>query len=194
MSLLSYISTSILSLFFAWYLLPLTYAHSYFIVTEPTNGVQWTNGASNAITWTKGLLDGINAVDIELARLSTDGLIFVARDVPAASGSLNLFLQDIPTGDDYYLLFLNSTHGVLYAASQRFAIGSSSNGSAPSPIASAATVTVSGAPNPTAVFATTFPPSANGVATRWRALRSSSQLFALLGVMATWIHIVPGCL
>ena len=43
------------------------------------------------------------------------------------------------------------------------------------------TVTVSGAPNPTAVFATTFPPNANGVAAPgWRALEHARpQLLAL---------------
>ncbi|KAI8996304.1 hypothetical protein BD414DRAFT_477470 [Trametes punicea] len=190
MHVLSYLPTGLLSLFFAWYLLPIAYANSYFVISQPGKGAQWLNGAVNPITWTKGLLDGVHSVDIELARLSQDGLIFIARDVPASTstGALNLYLQDIPAGDDYYLLFLNSTHGLMYASSQRFAIaaaGNSSAGSPPAPAAGAPTVTISGAPNPTAVFATTFPPSANGVgAPAWKAVEGASrQLLALGSVM-----------
>ena len=36
------------------------------------------NGLANPLSWSKGLLDGVNSVDIELARLSTDGLLKVA--------------------------------------------------------------------------------------------------------------------
>ncbi|KAI0659490.1 hypothetical protein C8Q70DRAFT_915027 [Cubamyces menziesii] len=194
MHVLSYIPTGLLSLLCAWYLVPLAYANSYFVISQPAKGEQWVNGAVNPISWTKGLLDGVNSLDIELARLSQDGLIFVARDVPAPSstGSLNLLIQDIPAADDYYLLFLNSTHGVMYASSQRFSIVDANNGSAPaSPAAGAPTVTVSGGPNPTAVFATTFPPSANGVgAPAWRAVEgahmqlvavASAVVFCMLG-------------
>ncbi|KAL7278792.1 hypothetical protein PYCCODRAFT_1413813 [Trametes coccinea BRFM310] len=190
MHVLSYLPSGLLSLFFAWYLLPLAYANSYFVISQPAKGNVWANNAVNPISWTKGLLDGVNSLDIELARLSEDGLIFVARDVPATSstGALNLYIQDIPAGDDYYLLFLNSTHGVMYASSQRFSIADAGNSSATpaSPAAGAATVTVSGAPNPTAVFATTFPPSANGVsAPGWKAVEGArSQLVAIGAVMA----------
>ena len=38
------------------------------------------NGATNVVTWTKGVGDGVDGVDIEMSRLSQDGLIFVARD------------------------------------------------------------------------------------------------------------------
>ena len=108
---------------------------------------------------------------------------------PGSTGSLNLFLQDVPTGDDYYLLFLNSTHGVMYGASQRFAIADTGNGSAPTPVSAAATVTVSGGPNPTVGFATTFPASANGVAAPgWRAVEGArTQLGLLAGVMAACV-------
>ncbi|RPD68385.1 hypothetical protein L226DRAFT_540735 [Lentinus tigrinus ALCF2SS1-7] len=183
---LSYIPTGLLTLFLAWYLLPLTSATSYFVINTPANGIQWSNNAINPITWTKGLLDGVTTVDVELARLSTDGLIFVAKDVstPLSTGSLNIFLQDVPTGDDYYLLFLNSTHGVMYGASQRFAISDSGNGTAPTPAAGAPTVTVSGGPNPTVGFATTFPPSANGVSAMRAVDGARMQLWAVASVVA----------
>ena len=50
------------------------------MVTEPSTTSIWQNGVPNVIKWTKGLLDNIHAVDIELARLSRDGLIFIAKD------------------------------------------------------------------------------------------------------------------
>ncbi|TBU54951.1 hypothetical protein BD310DRAFT_934721 [Dichomitus squalens] len=164
---------------------------AYFVINTPTTGVQWSNNAVNPIKWTKGLLDGVTSIDVELARMNEDGIIFVARDVPASTstGAINLFLQDVPAGDDYYLLFINSTHGVMYAASQRFAIADSGNGSVPSPASGAATVTVSGGPNPTVGFATTFPASANSVAAPgWRAVEGArTQLGAMAGVMAACV-------
>lgn len=100
---------------------------------------------------------------------------------------MNLFIQDVPPGDDYYLLFLNSTHGVMYGASQRFAIGDSGNGTVPTPAAGAPTVTISGGPDPTVGFATTFPPSANGVSSL-RALEGArTPLLSLAGVMAVCV-------
>ncbi|PIL25687.1 hypothetical protein GSI_11437 [Ganoderma sinense ZZ0214-1] len=188
--MLLYTPCHLLALFFSWYFLPTTLANSYFVINTPTTGVQWSNDAVNPITWTKGLLDGVTSVDVELARMNEDGIIFVARDVPASTstGALNLFLRDVPAGDDYYLLFINSTHGVMYAASQRFAIADTGNGSVPSP-ASAATVTVSGGPNPTAGFATTFPAAANGVAAPgWRAVEGArTQLGLMAGVVAACV-------
>ena len=93
----------------------------------------------------------------------------------------------MPTGDDYYLLFLNSTHGVMYGASQRFAISDTGNGTAPTPAAGAPTVTISGGPNPTVGFATTFPPSANGVSATMAVEGARMQLFALASVMAVCV-------
>lgn len=82
--------------------------------------------------------------------------------VPSNLGSFNLALQGLPAADDYYLLFINSTHGVLYGNSYAFSIvDSATNASAPSLDSTKPTVSVSGGPNPTAVFATTFPASEN---------------------------------
>lgn len=84
----------------------------------------------------------------------------ITQPVPALLGSFNLVLQDLPAADDYYLLFINSTHGVLYGNSYAFSIvDSSSNASTPKLDSTKPTVSVSGGPNPTAVFATTFPAS-----------------------------------
>ena len=53
---------------------------SDFKILQPAAGTQWANGAANLVTWTKGVGDGIDGVDIEMSRISQDGLIFVARD------------------------------------------------------------------------------------------------------------------
>ncbi|KAI0920705.1 hypothetical protein AcW1_002373 [Taiwanofungus camphoratus] len=182
--LLSLIPTSVLSLLLAWCLVPLAKAN-YFIITEPTTGVQWANGQSNLVSWSKGLLDGIDTFDIELQRLSVDGLSYIAQGVPSSLNALNLYIQGVPTADDYYLMFLNSTHGILYTSSAAFAIANSSNSSSPTPVASAPTITLSGGPNPTDAFATTFPPSANGVSVPgWRAIEGCTlQLFGVFGAM-----------
>lgn len=142
------------------------------------------NGQANRVSWTKGVGDGIVMVDVEMSRLSQDGLIFVAQNVPAVPGSLNIFIQDLPAADDYYLLFLNSTIGTMYGTSPKFSVGATANGTV-SADSSAPTVSVSGAPNPTAVFATTFPALANGVAAPgWKAVEGTMpQILALLSVM-----------
>ncbi|KAJ7684802.1 hypothetical protein DFH06DRAFT_1156682 [Mycena polygramma] len=158
-------------------------ASAYFMVTAPKLNDQWANGDTRMVSWTKGAKDGITSFDIEMSRLSTDGLTLIAKNVPSADSSqksLNIMLQDVPPGDDYFLLFLNSTHGVMYATSPRFSVlaaGASSNvSSGTNP--KAATVTVSGAPNPTQAFATTFPLATSGASrlvqrTQWGVMIGS---------------------
>ncbi|KAI0058761.1 hypothetical protein BV25DRAFT_1829753 [Artomyces pyxidatus] len=166
-------------------LLPLA-AHAYFQVTSPSKGVQWANNQTYPISWSKGLFDGVDTFDLELSRLGTDGLVFVAKDVPSYTGTLNVALQNVPPADDYFLLFLNSTHGVMYGNSQQFSIAATgtNNASAPQPDGSKPTVTVSGGPNPTAVFATTFPPSSNG-AFGWMAVSGTMAHVVALTSVAT---------
>lgn len=95
-------------------------------------------------------------------------------------------LQDVPPGDDYFLIFINSTHGVMYATSDRFTILDSSstpNGTVLAPDPSAATVLVSGSPNPTLTFATTFPAIDSGALPRWGSgPHAQGQLVGLLSV------------
>lgn len=145
-----------------WLLSQLTLTHhaAYFLVDEPHLDTQWMNDQANLVQWRKGLLDGVNGFDVELARLNTDGLLLVAMNVPSDQNSLNIFLQNVPTGDDYFLTFMNSTHGTLLATSSRFSVVSA--GSTPtqvgsSPNTAVPTITVSGAPDATKLFATTFP-------------------------------------
>jgi len=171
---------------------------NYFIIDEPQASAQWSNNAANLVTWEKGLQDGINGFDVEMARLSTDGLTLVARNVPANQGKLNIFLQDVPSGDDYFLIFINSTHGVMHATSSRFAIldaSSTPSGTAtsrPSPAKGVPTVTVSGSPNTAQQFATTFPAIANSARLAVPIVHPSQLLLTLLGVVfgAVWT-LVP---
>ncbi|CAA7262353.1 unnamed protein product [Cyclocybe aegerita] len=140
---------------------------AYFIINEPSANRQWTNNAANLVSWSKGVLDGIHGFDVEMARMSQDGLMLIARNVPAKQKSLNLLLLDVPPGDDYFLIFINSTHGVMHATSPRFTVlapSSTPSSTPPTLAAGVPTVTVSGGPNPTLNFATTFPAMSWG---RW---------------------------
>jgi hypothetical protein len=59
------------------------YNHSfaaYFIIESPVNGTQLVNNVSSAISWTKGVDDGIFGFDLEMTRMSTDGLYLIARN------------------------------------------------------------------------------------------------------------------
>jgi hypothetical protein len=153
---------------------------AYFVITEPTKTTVWSNGRVNVMRWSKGLLDGVFGFDVELSRMSSDGLTLVARNVPTTkTTSLNILLQDVPPGDDYVLMFINATHGVMHAISPKFSIlekAPSSLGdgqTAPDADPKAATVTVSGGPDPTKGFATTFPPVVGGAvkgALEWRGI------------------------
>ncbi|KAL5498168.1 hypothetical protein ACEPAH_2298 [Sanghuangporus vaninii] len=168
---------------------------SYFEFVQPTTGTEWINGEVHPIIWEKGLLDGVGMFDLELARLSQDGIIKAALNVPANAHYMNVLVQDVPAADDYYLLFINSTHGGMYAISPRFTVleaGSSiqnTSASAEPAVATATTLTISGGPNPTAVFATTFPAIDSGVQA-WRL--DSTARRSMLGIMCAAAAVVLG--
>jgi hypothetical protein len=163
------------------------------MISQPTVGSSWSNDAPNLLSWTKGVLDNIDTFDIEMTRLSQDGLTFVAKDVPATkSKSLSIYLKDVPPGDDYFLLFINSTHGIMYSTSSRFTVlpsGKQPNATTPQTDGTAATVTVSGSPNPTAAFATTFPPASNAAVALRRGLGMMSWSTSLVGMTT----VLGGC-
>ncbi|KAK0222123.1 hypothetical protein IW262DRAFT_1460438 [Armillaria fumosa] len=142
--------------------------HSYFMVKEPREGAQWSNSAVNVLSWEKGVWDGVTHFDIEMTRLSEDGITYIAYNVPSqpySPTSLNIYLEDVPTGDDYFVLLINSTHGVMHCLSPRFSIvnATASASSSVTPDSSIPTVTVSGAPDPTKGFVTTFASRASSV-------------------------------
>ncbi|KAG2336919.1 hypothetical protein BDR05DRAFT_970738 [Suillus weaverae] len=146
---------------------------AYFVVNQPGSSTLWKNGSPYPVSWTLGLQDGIDTFDIEITRLSRVGIYFVAKELPVTMSSLNVVLQDVPAGDDYFLICINSTAGRTYSVSSRFSVvDANATGSNPSP-ASAPTVTVSGVPNPLSHFAQTFGPSTNGVARPgWAGIRN----------------------
>ena len=160
----------------------LTHRAAYFLVDEPRRDTQWMNNQPNLVQWQKGLLDGVNGFDVELARLNTDGLLLVAMNVPSQQNSLNIFLQNVPAGDDYFLTFMNSTHGTLLATSSRFSVlsaGSNPTRAGSSPNNAVPTVTISGTPDPTKLFATTFP-----------ALPDNGALGGRNGAIPGWVELV----
>ena len=69
-----------------------TFFPAYFNIKQPQAGSQWQNGAANSAQWVKGLLDGIQRFDIEMGRLSVDGILFVAMDGPSLFIYTFLFL------------------------------------------------------------------------------------------------------
>jgi hypothetical protein len=50
------------------------------MVTAPKLNDQWANGEARMVSWTKGANDGVTSFDIEMSRLSTDGLTLIAKN------------------------------------------------------------------------------------------------------------------
>lgn len=57
-----------------------TFFLAYFDIQQPQAGTQWLNGAANPVQWKKGLLDDVPYFDIEIGRLSVDGILLVATN------------------------------------------------------------------------------------------------------------------
>lgn len=107
--------------------------------------------------------------------------------MPASYTTLNIYFDSVPTGDDYYMTFMNHTHGAIHAVSPKFSIVdtvSADKGTQPGPIAGAPTVTVSGSPNPTATFATAFPDTGSAVSMYGVRGWASTALTAMCGMAA----------
>lgn len=137
---------------------------AYFLIQEPNENTQWANGKDNVARWTKGRLDNVERIDLELIRLGDDGITYVAFNVSAQMSSLNIHFSNFPAGDDYFLIFLNSTTGITYQTSSRFTIlplGSTPSTPQTDADPNVPTVTIDGGPNPTKGFATTMS-SVNG--------------------------------
>ena len=102
-------------------------------------------------------------------------------------------IQNLPSGNDYFAIFLNSTGGIVYAVSPRFTVLSPTNTSSSSSQANGApTVTISGSPNPTQQFATTFPAGISSALTqnagRWQVQAAAvgvAVVTSLLGALWT---------
>ena len=105
--------------------------------------------------------------------------------VPAPPGAINVFITDVPPGDDYFLLFINSTIGLMVGISNQFSILAASTTPSvtpPSPAGGVPTVTVSGAPNLTEpLFATTFATLPGGAVALFSIHQVYGMLLTLLG-------------
>lgn len=138
---------------------------SYFNILSPDSSSVWSSDALNVITWQTSPNEGIDFFDLELTRLNTDGILFVAKNVPISPPAINIQLTDILPGSDYFFLFLNSTDGQNFAVSNQFTIATSNSSTtiaAGNPTAGSPTVTVSGTPNPLVGFQTTLAAGPNG--------------------------------
>ncbi|GAB1525402.1 hypothetical protein RhiTH_008563 [Rhizoctonia solani] len=164
---------------------------SYLKIKTPSPQHPWQIGQSNGLSWVSAF-EGVTQFDIELARLKTDGLLFVARNVSTSWNNLNIHLDSVPTGDDYYVLFLDSTHGNVYSMSERFSIlaaGSTpTSGTVAAANAGANEVTLKGGPNPTAQFAYTFV-SENAALGGWR----NEWVSRGVGIGMGAVGVVLGC-
>ncbi|KAK0491560.1 hypothetical protein IW261DRAFT_96290 [Armillaria novae-zelandiae] len=158
--------------------------HSYFTVKEPQENTQWLNNAVNVLSWEKGIWDGVTFFDIEMVRLNTVGITYIAFNVqakPSSPTSLNIYLEDVPTGDDYIMVFINSTHMVRHCLSAMFSIVNDTDVStSPSvtPDSTIPTITISGSPNPTKVFVTTFAGRATSIVQGGQACGSIALMVA----------------
>lgn len=117
------------------------------------------------------------------------------QTVHSQAGSLNVYLEDVPAADDYYLLFINSTHGGMYAISPRFTIldaGATvdASASASAPVSDASTLSISGGPNPTAQFVQTFAAISNAIGWRIGAEERMSALGVVVAVGAAVVGAV----
>jgi len=156
---------------------------SYFVITSPALNDTWTSSGLNVVKWAASTDQGISGFDVELLRLSNDGILPIARLVPLTWSALNINLQGTPPGDDYFVVFLNYDSSIVYSVSARFSIAEKAN-----PVNNAAigpTVTVSGGPGPTKLFAQTFAPSTaqtNRLSLPWTSIMFSATIGLVYGL------------
>ena len=104
--------------------------------------------------------------------------------VLSAPGAINIYFENVPPGDDYFFLFINSTIGQMYALSSTFSIlaaDTTPSVTPPLPSGSVPTVTVSGTPIPTPLFATTFATLPSGAVALFTSTQINALLLSLLG-------------
>ncbi|WVR06207.1 hypothetical protein IAU60_003237 [Kwoniella sp. DSM 27419] len=156
----------------------------YWPVTHPSKDNPWILGQKNLCAWTTGGGTGIDSFDIQLHNFNKSvmiGFVPVALRVPMeklSSGSKNYGGEievdlnlNLPTGDGFFLLFMNTYHGQVYSKSPQFSIYPSTpdNFTAPDLPTATITATVTRNPNPTQEWAITLngiDPDATGKATQ----------------------------
>ncbi|PBK93915.1 hypothetical protein ARMGADRAFT_928436, partial [Armillaria gallica] len=164
---------------------------AYFTIKEPQESTQWLNNAVNVLSWEKGIWDGLLFFDIEMVRLNAVGITYVAFNAhPSSPTSLNIYLEDVPAGDDYFMVFINSTHMVKHCLSEMFSIVNAtgvSTSASVTPDPTVPTVTISGSPNPLSTFITTFASKASSVVWDGRACGSIALMMVGMVVGAMMV-------
>ncbi|KAK0190393.1 hypothetical protein F5146DRAFT_930846, partial [Armillaria mellea] len=153
---------------------------AYFTIKEPQESTQWLNNAVNVLSWEKGIWDGLTFFDIEMVRLNTVGITHVAFN----GAYICVCILDVPTGDDYFMVFINSTHMVKHCLSDMFSVANAtdiSTSASVTPDSTVPTITISGAPNPTQVFITTFASRASSIV--WGGQACGSIALMAIGVV-----------
>ncbi|WVQ80555.1 hypothetical protein IAT38_002660 [Cryptococcus sp. DSM 104549] len=162
----------------AWLLLPflgLASAGSvstiYWPIAYPNPNYPWVVGQNNLLSWVTGGGSGVESFDIQLHNANRSimvGFVPIALRVPMErlptghhnyGGEIEIDLDaSIPTGDGFYLLFMNTYHGQVYTKSKKFSILAATPDNYTSAALPTATVTatVTAAPNPTQQWAITL--------------------------------------
>jgi hypothetical protein len=85
--------------------------------------------------------------------------------VPVSLGLLNINIQDVPIADDYYVIFLNMSEGIIYSLSSKFTITNSSSDANGQSESDNPTASIKGAPTPTETWALAFDESGSVIGT-----------------------------
>ncbi|WWC70603.1 uncharacterized protein I206_104554 [Kwoniella pini CBS 10737] len=152
--------------------LPLAFSLStiYWPISYPSIDNPWVLGEKNLVAWKTGGGTGIESFDIQLHnsnRTIMVGFLPIALRVPMEKlpgkkfygGEIEVDLSSsLPTGDGFFLIFMNTYHGEVYAKSPKFSIYSSKPDNYTSPDLPTATVTatITTVPNPTQQWAMTL--------------------------------------
>jgi len=91
-----------------------------------------------------------------ISTVSCSTISNVPSTVPVSLGSLNVHIRGLPTADDYYVLFMNTSTGTTYSISNKFTITNSSSAANGGGTSNTPTASIEGAPSPTETWALTF--------------------------------------
>ncbi|WVO15785.1 hypothetical protein L204_103447 [Cryptococcus depauperatus] len=162
----------------SWFLLPLlpfaaagSMSTIYWPVSYPNPSYPWVIGQKNLLSWVTGGGSGVQSFDIQLHNANKSvmvGFLPIALRVPMDrlptghknyGGEIEVDLDKaVPVGDGFYLIFMNTYHGEVYAKSKKFSILNATPSNYTSVDLPTATITasLSAAPNPTQQWAITM--------------------------------------
>ncbi|ODN95244.1 hypothetical protein L198_04632 [Cryptococcus wingfieldii CBS 7118] len=146
----------------------------YWPVSHPDPNNPWVIGENNPLAWKTGGGTGVQSFDIQLHNANKTvmvGFLPIALRVPMKrvnrvyGGSLEVELDSgVPTGDGFFLVFMNTYHGQVYGKasrslhSKKFSIldATPSNYTASALPTGTVTATLDTVPNPTQQWAITL--------------------------------------